>query len=116
VLIQDADDEYDIDDYDALLEPLRLYQHAFVLGSRHKGHWRMRQFGGQKSLTAFMNVGHILLTEFFNALYGQSLSDPWTMYKVFRRDCLARRTPGMQPVRLRRRARGQARTLRLHAI
>lgn len=88
VLIQDADDEYDIDDYDALLEPLRLYQQALVLGSRHKGHWRMRNFGGQASLTAFMNVGHILLTELFNALYGQRLSDPWTMYKVFRRDCL----------------------------
>jgi 2-polyprenyl-3-methyl-5-hydroxy-6-metoxy-1,4-benzoquinol methylase len=90
VLIQDADDEYDIDDYDKLLEPLRRYQQAFVLGSRHKGHWRMRNFGGQASLTAFMNVGHIFLTELFNVLYGQRLSDPWTMYKVFRRDCLHR--------------------------
>ena len=90
ILIQDADDEYDIDDYDALLEPLRRYHQAFVLGSRHKGHWRMRNLTERVALTAFINVGHVLLTGLFNLLYGQKLSDPWTMYKVFRRDCLHR--------------------------
>jgi 2-polyprenyl-3-methyl-5-hydroxy-6-metoxy-1,4-benzoquinol methylase len=90
VLIQDADDEYDINDYDALLEPLWRFQRAFVLGTRHKGHWRIRTFGASGSVSAYMNFGHILLTEFFNVLYGQTLSDPWTMYKVFRRDCLHR--------------------------
>lgn len=91
VLIQDADDEYDINDYDALLEPLRLFRRAFVLGTRHKGHWRIRNFGASGSVAAYMmNLGHIFLTEFFNLLYGQSLSDPWTMYKVFRRDCVHR--------------------------
>lgn len=90
VLIQDADDEYDINDYDALLDPLRRFRRAFVLGTRHKGHWRIRNFGASGSVTAYMNLGHIFLTEFFNLLYGQSLSDPWTMYKVFRRDCLHR--------------------------
>ena len=90
VLIQDADDEYDINDYDALLEPLLRFRRAFVLGTRHKGHWRIRNFGASGSVTAYMNLGHILLTEFFNVLYGQTLSDPWTMYKVFRRDCTHR--------------------------
>ncbi len=90
VLIQDADDEYDIDDYDALLEPLRRFRRAFVLGTRHKGHWRIRNFGASGSVTAYMNLGHIFLTEFFNLLYRQTLSDPWTMYKVFRRDCVHR--------------------------
>jgi SAM-dependent methyltransferase len=90
VLIQDADDEYDINDYDALLEPLRRFRRAFVLGTRHKGHWRIRNFGASGSVTAYMNLGHIFLTEFFNLLYAQTLSDPWTMYKVFRRDCVHR--------------------------
>ncbi len=32
VLIQDADLEYDLDDYEVLLEPLRTFRRAFVLG------------------------------------------------------------------------------------
>ena len=35
ILIQDADLEYDLEDYDALLEPLLTGRAAFVLGSRH---------------------------------------------------------------------------------
>ena len=89
VLIQDADDEYDIDDYDVLLDPLKHFRRAFVLGSRHHGHWQIRKFG-LSSMTVFMNSGHIFLTELFNLLYRQKLEDPWTMYKVFRRDCLHR--------------------------
>jgi glycosyltransferase involved in cell wall biosynthesis len=90
VMIQDADEEYNIDDYDALLEPLHRYEQAFILGSRHKGHWQMRNLDGGAALMAFMNFGHIFFTSFFNLLYGQKLTDPWTMYKVFRRDCLHR--------------------------
>ncbi len=45
ILIQDADLEYDLEDYDALLEPLITGREAFVLGSRHSGSvWKMRQF------------------------------------------------------------------------
>ena len=88
VLIQDADLEYDMNDYDELLEPLRLYRQAFVLGSRHKGHWRVRRFAKASFFAEYLNLGHIFFTILFNLLYGQNLSDPWTMYKVFRRDCL----------------------------
>ena len=35
VLIQDADLEYDLNDYEALLQPLMNGRTAFVLGSRH---------------------------------------------------------------------------------
>ena len=53
MLIQDADLEYDLEDYDALLEPLGTGREAFVLGSRHSGSvWKMRQFSGQASLSA----------------------------------------------------------------
>lgn len=90
VLIQDADLEYDFEDYDALLEPLLSGRAAFVLGSRHGGRnvLKMREFSGQLGLSLFFNFGHWLFTELVNALYRQRLSDPFTMFKVFRRDCL----------------------------
>lgn len=88
VMIQDADLEYDLNDYDAVLEPLLAHRAAFVLGSRHGGNWKMRQFGGQEGLSTMLNVGHVFFTMLINVLYGQRMRDPFTMYKVFRRDCL----------------------------
>jgi SAM-dependent methyltransferase len=90
VLIQDADLEYDLEDYDALLEELVTGRHAFVLGSRHGGHnvMKMRQFTGQRGLSIIFNSGHWFFTGLINALFFQKLRDPFTMYKVFRRDCL----------------------------
>ncbi len=90
VLIQDADLEYDMEDYDALVEPLVSGRHAFVLGSRHGGRnlWKMRQFTGQRSLSSFLNLGHWFFTTLVNVLFGKRLRDPFTMFKVFRRDCL----------------------------
>jgi SAM-dependent methyltransferase len=89
ILIQDADLEYDLEDYDALLEPLMTGREAFVLGSRHSGSvWKMRQFSGQAGLSAFLNFGHWFFTTLVNVLFRQRLKDPFTMFKVFRRDCL----------------------------
>lgn len=89
IVIQDADLEYDLEDYDALLEPLMTGREAFVLGSRHSGSvWKMRQFSGQASLSAFLNFGHWFFTTLVNVLFRQRLKDPFTMFKVFRRDCL----------------------------
>lgn len=89
VLIQDADLEYDLEDYEALLEPLVLGRSAFVLGARHGGSaWKMRQFTGQPFLTMILNGAHWFFTLLVNVLYGARLKDPFTMYKVFRRDCL----------------------------
>jgi hypothetical protein len=88
VLIQDADLEYDLNDYDALLEPLLAGRAAFVLGSRHGGRLRMRRFQEQQLLGEALNVAHLLLAGFINVLYGQSMKDPFTMFKVFRRECL----------------------------
>lgn len=90
VLIQDADLEYDLEDYDALLEPLIAGRAAFVLGSRHGGRnaWKMRRFTGQFGLSLFVNFGHWFFTTLVNVLFFQRLRDPFTMFKVFRRDCL----------------------------
>lgn len=88
ILIQDADREYDVSDYDALLAPLLRGETAFVLGSRHSETTKIRHFADQAFLAAFMNFGHRFFQTLLNVLYGQHLNDPFTMYKVFRRDCL----------------------------
>jgi glycosyltransferase involved in cell wall biosynthesis len=90
ILIQDADDEYDIEDYDALLEPLRDGRETFVLGARHGsgGAFKMRQFAGQPLHAFVLNIGHWFFTFLINLFYGVWLRDPFTMYKVFRRDCI----------------------------
>ena len=88
VLIQDADLEYDLNDYDSLLEPLRSWRALFVLGARHGGSWKMRRFSDAKGLAAMLNVGHVFFTALVNVLYRQRMNDPFTMFKVFRRDCL----------------------------
>ena len=91
VLIQDADLEYDLDDYEALLEPLMTGRAAFVLGSRHGKDgptWKVRHFADQVAVSWVMNLGHVFFTSLFNVTYGTRLRDPFTMFKVFRRDCL----------------------------
>jgi len=88
LLIQDADLEYDLNDYIALLEPLLTYRNPFILGARHGGKWKMRHFTDQAQLSAYFNFGHVLFTNLLNVLYRQRMKDPFTMFKVFRRDCL----------------------------
>jgi hypothetical protein len=39
-------------------------------------------------LATLFNFGHLLFLTLFNTLYSQKLSDPFTMFKVFRRECL----------------------------
>jgi Glycosyl transferase family 2 len=94
VLIQDADLEYDLEDYDALLAPLLVEEAALVLGGRHGGDGRrgvrgpVRALPGQPLRGALLDLGHVGFTALINGLYGQALHDPFTMFKVFRRDCL----------------------------
>lgn len=88
VLIQDADLEYDLNDYDDLLEPLLAHAVPFVLGRRHGGGLKMRQFNDQSVLAKLLNIGHVLFTTLLNLLYHQRMQDPFTMFKVFRRECL----------------------------
>ena len=59
ILIQDADFEYDLDDYEALLEPLLQRHTSFVLGSRSLGldDWKVRQYADSRIKGFLMNVG-----------------------------------------------------------
>jgi len=89
ILIQDADLEYDLADYDALVAPIFAGRQAFVLGSRHgQGGWAIRKFTDQPLRGLILNLAHWTFTLMINVSLGIWLKDPFTMYKVFRRDCL----------------------------
>ena len=90
VLIQDADFEYDIDDYDALIEPILQRRATFVLGSRSLGidDWKVRKFATGKAKEFVLNAAQLLFAGTYNVLYQQKATDINTMFKVFRTECL----------------------------
>jgi hypothetical protein len=90
VLIQDADFEYDIDDYDALLEPLLQRKAMFVLGSRSLGldDWKVRKYDATPIRGVALNFAQVVFARTYNLLYQQRVTDVNTMFKVFRTECL----------------------------
>lgn len=83
VLIQDADLEYDPDDYKALLEPLLTKKTDVVYGSRFV---QSKIF--PKNMYYAHCVGNMLLTGMTNLLYSAKLSDMETCYKVMKKEAL----------------------------
>jgi len=88
VLIQDADLEYSVDDYPRLIEPIMRGDADFTLGCRHVPGQSVRVMDGARAMATIMNAAHWGFTWFFNITYGTKLRDPFTMYKVFRSECI----------------------------
>lgn len=83
VIIQDADLEYDPQEFPRLLEPIVSGHADVVYGSRLSG-------GRPQRVYLFWHmVGNRLLTLLTNLLFNSTLTDMETGYKVFRRDVLA---------------------------
>lgn len=88
VLIQDGDLEYDPADYEKLLAPLVAGTNTFVLGSRYADRWSIRKLSDQPIRGLYLNLGHWFFAMLINVSFFTWLNDPFTMYKVFRRDAI----------------------------
>ena len=79
VIVQDADLEYDPEDWPALLEPIVSGRADACFGSRFLG-------GPHRVLYYWHSVGNKLLTQFSNMLTNLNLTDMETCYKAIRGD------------------------------
>jgi glycosyltransferase involved in cell wall biosynthesis len=83
-LIYDADAEYLASDIPKLLVPIENGLTSFVLGTRHEKGSPMRVMPDHIFLSELMNIAHKFFTTLINVFFGVKLTDPFTMYKVFR--------------------------------
>lgn len=83
-LIYDADTEYLASDIPKLLKPIENGDTSFVLGTRHEKGRAMRVMDNHSIRPALMNLAHHFFTSLINFRYIVRLTDPFTMYKIFR--------------------------------
>jgi glycosyltransferase involved in cell wall biosynthesis len=83
-LIYDADAEYNPEDIPKLLIPIENGTSSFVLGTRHEKGRSMRVMDEHRFRPALMNLAHKFFTGLINTTFRVRLTDPFTMYKVFR--------------------------------
>jgi glycosyltransferase involved in cell wall biosynthesis len=82
VLIQDADMEYDPQDYPRLLDPILKNRADVVYGSRFLGG------GAHRVVYYWHSVGNKFLTTLSNMMTNINLTDMEVCYKVFKRDII----------------------------
>lgn len=83
ILIQDADLEYNPDEYKKLLKPITENKAKVVYGSRVEA---IRK--NIKNMYKLHYIGNLFLTLITNVLYGTKITDMETGYKVFRKEVI----------------------------
>lgn len=80
IAIQDADLEYNPQELPKLIQPILEGRAQVVYGSRfltkHKPRYKIPYLGNK------------LLSFLFKILYGRKINDPWTCYKIFKKDVI----------------------------
>lgn len=83
ILIQDADEEYDPNDYEKFIECIQKFNADLVIGSRfiYDKYTRSHNF--------FNKVGNTLITFLFNLIYNTTFTDIYCCYIFFKRDLIS---------------------------
>jgi glycosyltransferase involved in cell wall biosynthesis len=86
VIVQDADLEYDPNEYERLIEPIRQGKADVVFGSRFAGG------DAHRVLYYWHRIGNSFLTGLSNMFSNLDLTDMETCYKLFRREIIQKIT------------------------
>jgi glycosyltransferase involved in cell wall biosynthesis len=88
VIVQDADLEYDPEDYRTVIQPIVDGKSDAVMGSRFIL-YQPKFFGKRRSPYLSHYIGNMLITAITNLLYGTRFTDYEGCYKAFRRSVIA---------------------------
>lgn len=87
LIIQDADLEYNPNDFVKLLKPILINKARVVYGTRLKD-YKLKLAGRNKTVLPTHLIANKVLTSLTNILYGSSLTDMETCYKLFITDVI----------------------------